>query len=297
MRRHLKILFLSNCLFIMISIVVCSASPKMLNKFKENIALTVDSVYEIIAFDNTILKKSICTIYNMGTLVAKYDIIAYCHEDIIFNTNDWALELKQLLNDKTIGLVGALGTIYKSKYPTSWATIPSQYYRPKLFESLKKSIVTSNNQAKFSKVVVLDGHFIAGRKKIFQHFLWNENFLKGFHMYDIDLCLHVGNYFSIVVSNVIKIKHLSDGNMDENWLCESKAYHKHYRANFPLNNENIGSSETKVLDYHSLFNYFFITSSFNRPVLERLNIILKAFWLLPLKKDNLRMIKYLLKNI
>lgn len=279
----------------MISIVVCSVNSDLLEKFKENIASTINCDYEILAFNNNILNKSICAVYNMGTAAAKYDIIAYCHEDIIFNTLNWNLELCELLEDETVGLVGIIGTTYKSQYPTSWANIPSSYYRPNVVKEHKKLIDINFDTEKFSQVAVVDGCFICGRKKIFLQFSWNETYLKGFHMYDIDICLQVGFLFKIIVSNTISIKHLSDGKMDNNWLLQSEIYHHRYKSNFPLSIRSIRADERNAINYDALRCYFFTASHFDRTLFERLKILIQACLLLPFKKDNLRMVKSLFK--
>ena len=279
----------------MISIIVCSVNTELLKKFKDNLAATITGVYEVIAFDNIILKKSICAIYNLGTKAAKYEIIAFCHEDIIFSTLNWDDEIAILLSDKAIGLVGISGAIYKSKYPTSWISIPSQYYRSNLIEVGGTPMDSILANGTYSPVAVLDGCFIAGRKQIFQEFNWNEQHLHGFHMYDIDISLQVGRSNLNVVSNNIKIIHFSVGDMGLDWLNESEKYHRLYKNSFPLTIKGINKLEQKKLNYYAVRSYFFIACSMNYRFFKKIKIIFGAISILPFKKDNLSMIKFLLK--
>lgn len=280
----------------MISIIVCSINAEMLKKFKENIAATINSVYEVIAFDNSILNKSICAIYNLGTNAAKYDIIAFCHEDIIFDTHNWDAEVEILLKDKVIGLIGISGAIYKSKYPTSWNSIPSQYYRSNLIEVGGKKMDSILDFGTYSRVAVLDGCFIAGRKELFKKYKWNEKNLDGFHMYDIDISLQVGKSYINVVSNNILIKHLSVGNMGYDWLIESENYHKVNKASFPLSIGGFSKLEQRNLNYCAIINYFFIACNMNCKIYKKIQIISKAILTLPFKKNNFSMIKFLFKS-
>ncbi len=188
----------------MISIIVCSIKPTWLENFKNNVEQTIKMPFELIAIDNWNTTKGICKVYNDGLAQAKYDIVCFCHEDIVFNTQDWGKELGRLLTkDAELGLVGVCGATYKSSYPSPWVSVPSQYYRSNLLQQnaegsrVGKPVLDNGD---FSEVVVLDGCFIAGRKEVFAKYKWNDELLKGFHLYDVDLCIRVSEHCKLGVA-------------------------------------------------------------------------------------------------
>jgi hypothetical protein len=88
----------------------------------DSIEKTIGDVeYEIIGIENH-AKYSLCEAYNIGASKAKFSYLCFMHEDILFWTKNWGNHLINLmLSDKKIGLVGVMGTKFKSTYPKySW---------------------------------------------------------------------------------------------------------------------------------------------------------------------------------
>src|SRR5690349_21085161 len=105
----------------MISVIICSADPVELQLVKENIATTIGTVHEIIAFDNAHAEKGICELYNEGAKQAKNDILVFMHEDIEMKTADWGVKVLEIFNaNPNLGLMGVAGGGYKSVVPSSW---------------------------------------------------------------------------------------------------------------------------------------------------------------------------------
>ena len=70
----------------MLSIIVCSVSPKKLEDFKANVEKTIGiKEYEIIAIDNRADKNPIAVVYNKGARLAKYPNLLFIHEDVCFH--------------------------------------------------------------------------------------------------------------------------------------------------------------------------------------------------------------------
>ena len=281
----------------MISIVICSIKPDLLIQLKGNIATTIGVLYEVIAIDNRQNSKGICEIYNEGLKMASFDIVCFCHEDILFETSDWGKILSGLIkSNKEIGLVGIAGAVYKSKYPGSWAAVPYKYYRVNMTQQKKDGSRTDHvlhDEGDFSEVAVIDGCFIAGKKELFEQYPWNEQLLKGFHLYDLDMSIRVGQQYKIVVSNRIKLTHLSEGEFDTAWLTDAQKFHQHYQYMLPVNKAGLNKHEQKELEYFALNAYVLTLIRLKQPLFRILSIIMNGFLLFPLRKQNVSLLKQL----
>ena len=61
----------------MVSIIICSVSPLLLEDLKQNIAQTIGVEYEIIAIDNREKHWPIAKAYNYGAQQAKYPYLFF----------------------------------------------------------------------------------------------------------------------------------------------------------------------------------------------------------------------------
>jgi hypothetical protein len=235
----------------MISVVICSINPDLLTKLRTNISTTIGVKYELIVIDNTISVKGIAAVYNQGVLSANYDILCFVHEDVVFHSTGWGLELKKIFQNTNIGLVGGFGTIYKSKYGGTWASCHSSLYRinPRGTNDFNNTFDNSND---YDFVQIVDGAFMCTTKKVFTKYQFNDKLLSGFHCYDIDYSLQVGQSFDIIVSNKISIEHLSLGVLNQKWLNETEVCHKYWRNRLPVGSFQISKNYKRYSDYTSL---------------------------------------------
>ncbi len=254
----------------MISIIVCSIKPDLLKNFKANVLETIGVPFEFVIIDNNKERFSICKAYNIGASKAKYELLAFCHEDILFHTDNWGKELLNFLNTTDIGLVGIAGATFKSKYPTSWISVPKELYRTNLYIETNKE--TKKNKP-FDDVVVLDGCFLGVRRKIWKKFQFNEDLLKGFHLYDIDFSLRIQEHFRVIVANTFSISHLSEGNLDKNWFEESKKFHDYYKNKLPRSLES--EIKSTYLNDYGLRSLIYRSRKLELPFSQKLNMFLK----------------------
>ena len=84
----------------MISVLVCSLRPDLLQQLRDNISKTIGITYEILAFDNKLEKKGLAEVYNILGERAKFDILCFLHEDVIITTRNWGSILLQLFTKK-----------------------------------------------------------------------------------------------------------------------------------------------------------------------------------------------------
>lgn len=150
----------------MISIIISSINPTLLNQLSENIEKTIGVEYEIISHNNYKSNWGICKVYNHCAEKAKYENLVFCHEDILFHTQNWAEILLNYLNNEEIGLIGVAGGIYKSKFHSSWWVnlIDINLQRINIIQHSKNishiDFINPKNE-KFSNVVAIDGVFMA----------------------------------------------------------------------------------------------------------------------------------------
>ncbi len=109
----------------MLSIIISSADSLMLENVSKNIDDTVGVPYEILAFPNSgANSEGICAVYNKGIKKAKYDILCFCHEDLVFRTRNWGKIVADIFEwegeDRNIGLLGVVGSTYKALTPSGW---------------------------------------------------------------------------------------------------------------------------------------------------------------------------------
>ena len=94
----------------MISVLICSVKPLLLEKVTENIHNTIGVPHEIIFKDNRTENSGVCKVYNELASKSKYDKLCFIHEDVVLKTEDWGKKLIKLFEeDKSVGLIGLAG--------------------------------------------------------------------------------------------------------------------------------------------------------------------------------------------
>jgi hypothetical protein len=235
----------------LISLIICSKNSVYLNKLLDNISKTIGCQYEILLHDNLLECRSLCSVYNDLVQRAKYPYVLFLHEDMEFYTVNWGLIIEQTLVNESVGLVGLSGTIYKSKYQGVWSAAKTTTYRV----SSECKDLPINQRLSFFKVAVIDGCFMAARKKIFEQYRFDER-LVGFHGYDLDLSIQIGQDYLVVVTNGIKFNHLSEGNQNLDWLLSSLYIHNKWKKVLPLSIEKIDEFDRRLSDYLAAQNIY-----------------------------------------
>ncbi len=241
----------------MITVIICSVKPELLKAVSANISATIGIEYELLAYDNRLPSKGISEVYNQLALQAAFDILCFVHEDVIIHTKGWGTGIKKLLSNGDIGLVGISGSIYKSKFPGAWSACDSSLYRINAIQHFKNSdqpvVVNINpDQSDYTDVAVIDGVFMATRKSIFNQYKFDSSLLKGFHGYDIDYSLQVGQQYQIVVTYGLLLEHLSEGTLSEEWLNDSVRLHNKWMYRLRQNPTSLAKEEKIFNDYLAL---------------------------------------------
>lgn len=218
----------------MISIIISSYKSNYFNDVSANINETIGIPYEIIKIENP-GKYGMCEAYNMGAKKAQYDFLCFMHEDIKMLTQGWGLKLiNHFKIDPKLGLLGVAGGIYKTALPTGWFHYRSDYSRVNMVQHEKDGSKTPNctrTNEVLDKVKTLDGMFLFTTKVVWMKYQFNES-LKGFHLYDIDFSLRVGQSYDVAVCYDVTLEHFSKGTYTNDWLIDTIAYHQHNKHLF-----------------------------------------------------------------
>jgi hypothetical protein len=239
-----------------ISILICSRDKQLLAQVSANIDLTIGVEYEIIAIDNAEGGYSISEAYNKGAKQSKYNILCFMHEDVIFHTCNWGQLVNFTLRDQTIGLIGACGSIYKSRFPSAWIHIPQKYWRANMGWTDRLGIfneyVINPDQRELSEVVVLDGLWLVTRKEVWQEVNFDERNLRGFHFYDLDFSIRVLQKYKLVINHLIFVEHFSQGSFNNSWIKAAISFHKNWSKKLPLFIGSFSQPEIKFLETYAL---------------------------------------------
>ncbi|EOR93985.1 Radical SAM domain protein [Arcticibacter svalbardensis MN12-7] len=228
----------------MISIIISSVNPEQLKAVGKNIEETIGVPYEIIAMDNQSGEKGICEVYNEGAKQATFEFLCFMHEDINIKTAGWG---KNVINhfdlDQNLGLIGIAGSSYKSSvfsgcfphicsYGVNFVNIIQTYKYKK--ETSHLYLSNPGNEL-IKEVAVLDGVWLCTKRHIWKEFPFDEQTFKGFHCYDIDISLAIGQKYKVAVIFDILLEHYSEGKFEKEWMNETFKLHKKWRDYLPVN--------------------------------------------------------------
>lgn len=256
----------------MISIVIASVKSDLLESVRRNISDTIGVDFEVISFDNSNGAMSLCEIYNQGAEKANYKIVCYMHEDIEFKTTNWGQIVLQLFNaNEKLGIVGVAGSSYKPLTPSSWGSDSSKGLTT--FSNYSQSNKKSNQNIEYfinnpgvgqlAKVVCVDGLWFCTKKAIALEKRFDEDVLKGFHCYDIDYCLNVGQDYDVCVTFDVFINHFSEGSYDENWLADTLKIHEKWKTILPKSLTHIGMDYQRNLEKMAFKKYILAMFKYN----------------------------------
>lgn len=231
----------------MISIIICSKDAKLSTQVKENIAETIGLEHEVIIIDNNVDSKGICKVYNEAAAKAIYDILCFLHEDVLFVTTNWGNILVNQIAEG-VDVIGIAGSKYKSSTPSGWFTTLADLdccniiHKNKLGEFKKDLFKSPESNATIEKVCCIDGVFIACKKEVWNRIRFNEELLKGFHVYDLDFSLRAAKIYTVAVTYLIDLIHFSYGSYDEAWVKETFIFHDYYKNNLPQTIQGINTN-------------------------------------------------------
>lgn len=245
----------------MISIIVSSYNKNNFEAFSKNVDKTIGVPYEIIDIRNPGL-MGICKAYNLGAEQANYENLLFCHEDILFHTENWGKLFVQHLSLPDVGVIGIAGSNYVCKAPTGWHLSDDKYNFINIIQH-DNNIINIHHIDKVQQVFSLDGVWLGMTKEKFNELKFNES-IKGFHAYDLDFSLRSSQKYNNYVINDILIEHFSIGNPDEIWFKNIIEVRSNIKLKYTFTKDaNLEENEfinffTKFFNYNelTLFNLF-----------------------------------------
>jgi glycosyltransferase involved in cell wall biosynthesis len=239
----------------MISIIISSADAEQLKQVTENITATIGAKFEIISVDNSAGQQGICTVYNKGIKQAKYDILCFMHEDVVIKTNNWGNILKNIFDEHTdLGLLGVVGGGYKPFTPSTWGGLGVNNTFSNMIQSYKYADKEPYHDfrnplnAKLEKVACVDGVWLATTSKVASEFKFDEDTFRGFHIYDLDFSIAVGQKYKVAVTYEILLNHLSEGRYSREWMVDTLKLHEKWKAVLPVNAQNFTPEQCAYME-------------------------------------------------
>jgi len=208
----------------MLSLIICSRNPNILDELKKNIQATIGIEYELIIIDNSKNKYSIFQAYNIGVDRAKYSYLCFMHEDILYHTYGWGKKVIEHFQDEKVSLIGVVGGHYMPKCPASWwsaeyssgIVIQGKFDDKGLYSTQLVEWLDHKDDLESSvSVVTVDGLWFCIKRELFELVNFDEISFKGFHCYDLDICMQLISLgLDVRVVFNILIEHTSGGNHD-----------------------------------------------------------------------------------
>lgn len=225
----------------MISIIISSVHPKLLQDVKSNIADTIGVPYEIISYENANGAKGLCEIYNVGAKQAKYEILCFMHEDLKICSKDWGLlVIDTFKNNDNLGVLGVAGSAYKTFAPYGWGIgnegNTEAYNYLQRFKDPNKPVIhayLNKSNVQLQEVVTVDGMWFCTTKNLALSICFDEGLFKGFHCYDLDYCLAVGQSHQVMVTFDVLMEHFSEGGYNKDWYLETLKLHQKWENKLP----------------------------------------------------------------
>ncbi|UKT64398.1 glycosyltransferase [Pedobacter mucosus] len=263
----------------MISIIICSRTTAIAETHQVNIQNTIGVDYELIIINNSANKLSIFEAYNLGVQKSKGDILCFMHDDILFHTENWGSKVIAHFDDPQTGAIGIAGTPYIAKMPGSWWAgdlVNQQLLVRKNDILVATTKVCDGVIAKSKPVVVLDGIWLCIRKKLFDKLRFDTETYKGYHFYDIDICLQIFNLkYKLYCIFDIDLEHLSLGNMNKQWIENAISMNKKWRKMLPASVVDLTTAEQLAVEFKNLKELTLILITNNYTALSAYKFALK----------------------
>ena len=259
----------------MISLVVSSIQPEKLERLKISVESTIGLPYEWLVADSRNSGKGICQVYNELAVAARFPFIVFLHEDVSFESPDWALRILSFFEgDDRLGVVGVAGANVKSRSFSGWYTGDARHDRFSLVHVTQgqRQVIEQlpeTKQALFP-VVCLDGVFLFCRRIVWESVRFDEQHLHGFHFYDLDFSLRVSEKFSLGVVSFLGLVHHTEtgGDYGSRWVQEGIRFHSRWQKKLPI-----------TLPGHSLDEYFIAKVWLDRLKDEAITFADRVHWI------------------
>ena len=288
----------------MISIIICHRNPKFLLDTSKSIEQTIGIPHEIIIIDNTENKYGICQAYNFGASQSKYNVLCFAHEDTLYHTPNWGVEVLKILEDQQVGLLGLMGTCALPTVPAPWWHTTDELIRSRVLQrwatgtdSTHTTLIANNpKNESLSDTVVVDGFWMCCRKDIWKENQFDESTFTDFHLYDHDFALQIIQKHAVVVTHEILVEHFSWGDKNQQWLESLFKFYDKWNTVLPIKTASVEKERLDQLTYsinQNVINALY-ERNYDREVAYK--YILKHIFRRPNNIHNYRFLVCMLKN-
>jgi tetratricopeptide (TPR) repeat protein len=216
-----------------ISVVVCSIVPDKLSRLRDNLAERLAGEdWELIHIGDA---ASLCDGYNRGIARASGELVVMCHDDIRILSRDFAARLRAYL--AAYDLIGVAGTTHVTGPSWGWSGAPhtfcwvSQAFLTAQYRTDGPvTLLMGSRGPVVPDAQMLDGVFLAARRRLLQTLRFDATTFDRFHFYDLDFSYraHLAGA-KVAICLDIALFHDSAGNYNEDYW----RYAEHFRAKFP----------------------------------------------------------------
>jgi hypothetical protein len=225
-------------------------------------------------------EKSLSQVYNEILNEAKHNIVVLLHDDLEFDTKNWAEKvIKHFDKTPEYGILGLAGTKYLDSNAKWWEVFNTMYGIVNHKHEGKKWTSTYSKDIgnKIEDVILVDGLFLAINKETIKRNF--DDTIEGFHFYDVGFCLP--NFLDNVKIGVmfdVRVTHLSIGQTNQQWEENRIKFAEKYKENLPIDINKKEESETFIFvhdqdliiefenknKFSNLYNYKYVFLG-NRP--------------------------------
>jgi len=229
----------------MISVIYCTreSNPEHSKHLKK--VFGHDKV-EIIEYINN--GESLTKFYNKGLNEAKFNIVVFCHDDILLDSKQIANKIVKLFDkNPEYGIIGLAGSKYLASSGVWWEDRTKMYGRVSHTHEGKTWLSSYSDDLgqDLEEVVVVDGLFFAVNKTRIKE-TFNEE-VNGFHFYDVDFCFR--NHLTgikVGVTTTIKITHKSIGMTNQQWEDNRQQFSETYADKLPVKVKRVVKPNQKL---------------------------------------------------
>ncbi len=173
--------------------------------------------------------------------------IVFCHNDIVFKTQNWGKLLLGMFSNYDVDIVGVAGTTELNSHGCWWMDGNAAMFKrnTKMYGrvwhlqglSREEESVYSDKIMGIKNTVIVDGLFIGVNGSVvgeLEEEMFDERF-RGFHFYDISFCFrNYLNGFNLGVTDKISIMHKSIGMTNQQWEMNRLQFTLLYKEELPV---------------------------------------------------------------
>jgi hypothetical protein len=118
---------------------------------------------------------------------------------------------------------------------------------------------------------------MACRKKVWDEFKFDEINFTGFHNYDIDFSLSIGQKYRVVFTDKILLEHFSQGSYNASWIKSTITLHSKWQNKLPISKTRLTRIEALSIERDSFVIYTRLTINRGISLIQLTRVIFKGF--------------------